>query len=638
MSRAEGPRSGASRAEGRRSGGASAGGHAPLLWITVGAVALRLLLFLGRGSYVAFDEGWYLLLGRNLWSGEGYTLSGLQHVALSPLFPVVAGAAGRVIHDAVWGGRIVAAISSGLVVLPCWYIFGRLGGRRLAILGTTLVALLPSLAPFVVPFWIDWDLWVGAEPLLHLLLYTAIALFLRAWERRSVGDAVVCGGAFALAYLARPEAIVTFGLLAAVASGFSLAGGAWLAGRRSDGAPAGPRRSAGRSRPVQFAACALAFLVVSLPYWMYLHDTLGRWTVTGRWVQVAPSSATSDRTSSVSSNRIEDMLWRGDASAYIRSLYSLTPGGTALANGYWGVPAGAVGRAGDANGSVDVPEPDRDEPSVVSGAGPEPATDAVGQTSAPSSAEGADATETRPWLLRFAEALGVAVPWYLWLLVIPGVAAPGKERRLDLEALVGVPLVATGILIARVVAIDPRTQLFIAPLAAMYAARGLLVVADAIKSRLGERIRGDIVTGLLVGAVVLDLLGTSAVRLVMSLTVGSPHHVVAAQNAAVGAAIAEATSEDATVMSFHPALALFADRDWRVLPLEPLDRIVRYARTQPDPYLVLSVFYPPEVRPLEEPHYLIVPVPADLPDSDRWRIDIPEVRTVMAFGELAPVE
>src|SRR5690606_997640 len=142
----------------------------------------------------------------------------------------------------------------------------------------------------------------------------------------------------------------------------------------------------------------------------------------------------------------------------------------------------------------------------------------------------------------------------------------------------------------------------------------------------------------LVGALVIVLLGTSVSRLVLSLTVGSPHHVVAAENAAVGAAIRRSTPEDVTVMSFHPAVALFADRDWRVLPMEPLDRIVRYARTQPSPYLVLSVFYPPEIRPLEEPHYLIVPVRSDLPERDRWRIDVPERRTVYSFGTLIPEE
>lgn len=599
-----------------------------VLVLTLAAIALRLLLLLGRGHYVAFDEGWYLLLSRNLWAGEGYSLSGLRHVALSPLFPILVGALDRVLHDAVWSGRIVAALAAGLLVTPCWFIFRRLAGERVAAVGAGFVAFLPSLAPFVVPYWIGWDLWVGAEPLLHLLLFFGLALFLRTWENRGVGTAVACGAAFALAYLARPEAIVTFGFLGALALGL-------LALRRVSGGSDGRTMPTRTSRRLARAVvCAVAFLGVAAPYWIYLRGTTGEWMITGRAVRLPTPPTGLTRSSDAAPNRIENMLWRGDASPYIQSLYSLNPSATALANGYWGVaPA-----EDDEVRSDEAPLPSRG-PSEEFAQSAGSSVDGETETAGPSS--GSDVVTpapASPWLLRYACALGVAFPWYLWLFAIPGLVAPGKERRPDLEALVGIPLVATSVLIARVVAIDPRTQLLIAPLAALYASRGLLVVADAIKPRLAHRIRGEVVTALLVGAVVLDLLGTSAVRLGMSLSVGSPHHVVAAENATVGAAIRDATSEDATVLSFHPALALFADRDWRVLPLEPLDRIIRYARTQPNPYLVLSVFYPPEVRPLEEPHYLVVPVPTDLPESERWRIDVSEPGTVVAFGELEPME
>jgi hypothetical protein len=624
-----------------------------VLVLTLAAVALRLLLLLGRGHYVAFDEGWYLILGRNLWHGEGYSLSGLRHVALSPLFPILAGALDRVLHDAMWSGRIVAALAAGLLVVPSWFIFRRLAGERTAAVGAGLVAFLPSLAPFVVPYWIGWDLWVGAEPLLHLLLFSGIALFLRTWTNGGLGAPAACGAAFALAYLARPEAVVTFGLLGALAVGLVLL-------RRGGGGPEGRTTPTRSSRMLARAVvCAAAFLMVATPYWIYLRGTTGEWMITGRAVRLPTPRTGPIRTSDAPPNRIEDMLWRGDASPYIRSLYSLNPSATALANGYWGVSRTEVDRAGDQDGETrsapggtnPTTGPERD-PELASAStdadageatsrdeAPGPVTDADGPRSIQGDAAGEVVqTRTTPWLLRYARALGVAMPWYLWLFAIPGLAMPGRERHPDLEALIGLPLVATSVLIARVVAIDPRTQLFIVPLAALYAARGLLVVADAVGSRLAERVRREVVTAVFLGLVALDLLGTSAVRLGMSLSVGSPHHVVAAENAAVGAAIRDATPDDATVMSFHPAVALFADRDWRVLPLEPLDRIIRYARTQPDPYLVLSVFYPPEVRPLEEPHYLIVPVPPDLPDSDRWRIEVPRPGTVMAFGELEPME
>ncbi len=593
--------------------------------LTGGAIILRLLLFLGRGSYVAFDEGWYLLLGRSLWSGEGYTLSGLPHVALSPLFPLLAGAAGRVLGDPVWAGRIVTGVASGLLVLPCWSIFRRLAPRRVAFAGVLLVAVAPSLAPFVVPYWVGWDLWVGAEPLLHLLLFSGLALLLRVWEAPRAATAAACGGVFSLAYLARPEAVGTFALVGLVAMLLSLAVPLldWARGPEV-------------KRLISVAAAAvISFGVVAGPYWIYLHGELGRWTLTGRHVTIAPApvrtgprSGTGERT-----NRIEDMLWRGDESAYVRTLYALDPSGTRLANGYWGIQ----------------PTPDQEpltsELPAVDGPGQAAAITEAAAPSVSAPAPGADVTDpptasppTDSWLRRYAAALGVVLPWYGWVFVLPGLLAPARAgaRRLDLEALVAVPLAVTSVLIVRIVAIDPRTQLFLAPLAAFYAARGALWVADAITDKWAGHVRAGLPPKLLIGGLVVAMLTTSLADLTLSLTVGSPHHVVAEQNAAVGGAIRRTTPEGASVVSFHPAIALFAHRDWRVLPLEPMPRIVRYAKTQPDPVLVLSVFYPPQVRPLEEPHYLIVPVPEDTPESERWRIDVPTGATVFAFGRLEP--
>src|SRR5688500_10530290 len=192
----------------------------PVLVLTLAAILLRLLMLLGRGHYVAFDEGWYLLLGRNLWSGAGYTLSGLDHVTLSPLFPILAGFVALLIDDIVWAGRLVAAVCAGLLVVPCWYLFRRLANERIATLGALFVAVAPALAAFTVPFWIGWELWVGAEPVLHLFLFIGMALALRAFDRPAWGGAAACGAAFALAYLSRPEAIVVFALLG---SGFVVA-------------------------------------------------------------------------------------------------------------------------------------------------------------------------------------------------------------------------------------------------------------------------------------------------------------------------------------------------------------------------------------------------------------------------------
>lgn len=584
----------------------------PVVLLTLGAIALRLLLFLGRGDYVAFDEGWYLLLGRSLWSGDGYTLTGLRHVALSPLFPILAGGAGRLLGDPVWGGRLVAAVSAGLLVLPCWSIARRLWSERVAYVAAVFVTVTPSLAAFVAPYWIGWDLWVGAEPLLHLFLFTGLALFLRAWGGGGWASALGCGAAFALAYLARPEAIGTFTLLGvtavAVAALGSLRGGV--------DAPTL------RHLMPRAAACALAFVLVSAPYWLFLHSELGRWSLSGRAVQVMPDRVATARPAGGTRgvNRIEEMLWADDP-AYVRRLYSLDATGTRLANDYWGIRP-----------PVEAPPPPG--VSAQGGDGEEPAAPAEAATAPAASTQAEEQPRPSPALVRYLEALGVAAPWYLWLFFLFGSTSAPRPRRPELEALVSLPVIGTSLLIVRLVAIDPRTQLVLVPWVALYAAAGACAMTDRLSRGLGRHLRPGLPAKLIIGGLVLALLGTSLARLGFSLAVGSPHHTVAAQNAAVGEAIRRASPEDATVVSFHPAVALFAERDWRVLPVEPMERIVRYARRQPTPYLVLSVFYPPPIRPLEEPHYLVVPVRPDLPESGPWHVDVEEPAVVYAFGEL----
>ena len=92
---------------------------------------------------------------------------------------------------------------------------------------------------------------------------------------------------------------------------------------------------------------------------------------------------------------------------------------------------------------------------------------------------------------------------------------------------------------AAVVAVDPRTQLFLAPLLAFYVARGVRLlgyVADARLTAAGAR-RG-FVRRLLAATLVLLLLGTHAQRLYSSLAFGSAHHIVGAENRRVAAALA----------------------------------------------------------------------------------------------------
>lgn len=572
----------------------------PVVWLTAGAVALRLTLLLGRGDYVAYDEAWYLLLGHNLLTGNGYTLSGLQHVALSPLFPILAAALGLMLDSLVWGGRIVAAVGSGLLVIPCWSIFRRMAGRQTALLACGLVAVMPSLAPFVVAWWVGWDLWVGAEPVLHLCLYSGIALFLRARERGGPGDWLLAGVAFGLAYLARPEAIIPFGILALVAA-------VTAAVRRA------PRLA------LRAAPFGVAFLVVATPYWLYLHDALGRWALTGRGVPALTTGGPAGPARG-SARSIERMLWMDDEAPYLATLYALDASGTGLASTYWGVAPRHR-------------ETPRDLPPAASTS--EAASDAL---SVPG-ASGPEAEELAPPspVALYGRTMQVLLPWYLLPLLVVGLLAPGRERWRREVAVAG-PLMVTSLLIAVMIAVDPRTQLFLVPLLAFYIARGIGVLGVAVDRRLRPTgIRRRFSERLLAAVALLLLLGTDVRRLHLSLDVGSPHHIVAAQHREVGEVLRRLVPDGEPIMSWIPAIAIHARRDWRVLPHASFPDLVRYAEAVKCGYIVFSVYAPSPLSLEQMPReYLIVRPTPEAAGADQWHIEVTETGEHYAVGWLKP--
>lgn len=634
----------------------------PLWFLAAAAIALRLLLFIGRDSYVAFDEGWYLLLGRNLFHGRGYTLSGLQHVALSPLFPILAGALDRIIDHPIWAGRIIAALTSGLLVVPCWFLFRRLAGRRTAFIGAAVVAVMPSLAPFVTAFWIGWDLWVGSEPLLHLAAYGALALAVAARVRRSSWLFILAGFAFAAAYLARGEGILVFGLATLAIAGHAL----W----RRDAPELG-----------RVLLMALAFGLLSAPYWAYLHGVTGRWTITGRGsTPTVALAAARHEERPAASRMIEQMLWQDQEAPYVRSLFALDASGRRLANPYWGLPpaekergtgdrapdaAPAPAGAGAASARPAPPVPAPPGPaagSVAPGAVQSgrlaDATQATAESSArqegrpPASAqEPAAGVPPRaapapprgflPGFVLYFRAINRIIPWLLWPLVLLGILLPRRRPSFD-ELLPAAAIMGTSAIIATAVAVDPRTQLIVVPLAAFYIARSLHALGLAV-DRLRNREPGNGVgprrgfgRRVAVALVLVVLFAVSARRLYFSLSLGSPHNVVGEANHRVGRMLDRRLPAGAVVMSWHPAIALYAHRDWRVLPLADLARTLTYANANHIRYIVLSEYYPaPPIVKQFGPRYLVLDVPPFEGSPDRFRLNVLDSDNDYVFAKLS---
>jgi hypothetical protein len=142
---------------------------------------------------------------------------------------------------------------------------------------------------------------------------------------------------------------------------------------------------------------------------------------------------------------------------------------------------------------------------------------------------------------------------------------------------------------------------------------------------------------MLAAAALVLLFGTQARRLYMSLAVGSPHHYVGAENRLVGAALRQLVPSDGSVMSWHPAIALYARRDWRVLPYAAFADIVRYADAIDAGYLVLSPYYPgPRLLGESSREHLVIRVPTGAAGVRTWHLDVHDDAGPYLLGTLRP--
>lgn len=515
--------------------------------IVVAALLLRLLLLYVRGEYIVYDEGYYLLLARSLREGHGFMLNGLPHVALSPLQPVIVAGLSLLGIPDLWASRLLAAACGALLVLPAASLARRGFGERGARSAAIFVALCPALLTYL-PFFPGqgWNLYFGSEPLYLLLALSAVAVGVRAALDEPWQLWLGAGALGSLAWLTRLEGIVL-----SAALGLSMLG--MLAYRRR--LALWPR-----------AAAALAVgVVIALPYLLYLHGALGRWAISGR-VQAAaaregPAVAQRGPPDGGGSDAVNDFVWGGDTEVLWRTLYALAPSGRRMASQYWGVAG-----------------PDTTGPAPVV---------AVPEARAPAADSAAPHAGSPTGTLR--RAVMVVAP--LWLMVLAIWGAGRIRPRADAALWLG-PVGLATIVPALLAYAEPRALLLLAPAACILAAGAVEHARQLLERRPGRARFGPVLPGL----VVLALVSPTARDFSRAWTQLTPLQQVAAARRVVGEYLGAHLPAEARIVSWHPAIAIWAHRDWRVLPYDAFARIVGYARAQDARAVVFSRFEPSPMR------------------------------------------
>jgi Dolichyl-phosphate-mannose-protein mannosyltransferase len=232
-----------------------------LLGIGAAAILLRLGIVLWLPRMVWRDEVDYLLLGRNLLDGRGFTNpDGSAHVIFPPAYPFVVGTIARFVGDLEWASDLAYVLCGSLLLFPVAVIARRIYGTATAAFAVAALAICPALTVSV--------LYAGSmtEPLYTCLLYGALAALLVGLQdhrRRLIPGA---GLLFGLAYLVRPEAFAHAAVSLLVIFG-------WLM-----------RRGVGMLRQMRWpiGGFVVAFALAAAPYVWYLHIHTGKWLLTGK--------------------------------------------------------------------------------------------------------------------------------------------------------------------------------------------------------------------------------------------------------------------------------------------------------------------------------------------------------------------
>ncbi|HEY2956306.1 MAG TPA: glycosyltransferase family 39 protein [Candidatus Eisenbacteria bacterium] len=229
------------------------------------ALALRAALA-ARAPIIEVDGAYWAGLAAALERGD------LRHgfsTAWPPLYPALVAAFARIARMAGTElepaaleacARGASVLAGTLLLVPLFLIARRLLSPRAATVAVLLAAVHPRLLQYSAA--------ALSEATYTLLLALALALLVAREQEPGSGAAreALAGALFGLGYLVRPEAL-------------ALAAAIWTAGlfrRPRDADAQSPGRAlASRLRP----AFAIATIAVALPWLLFLHGALGRWSL-----------------------------------------------------------------------------------------------------------------------------------------------------------------------------------------------------------------------------------------------------------------------------------------------------------------------------------------------------------------------
>lgn len=236
-------------------------GRETLLLITVLAVGcLMRLLLVNYETEVGVDSVHYVLTGDNMARGAGWDTwdtTGGRWV-MPPMFPLLIAIFRLAGFGLEYSGHLASVAAGTLLIATTYFLTRRLFGSPSATAAAWIAAFTPIL--------VDYSAVIMTELLFAAFTMLMIIFCHRAFSSHGAAFDAFWSGVFAgLAFLTK-----TFGILLLP---FLLAGYLFARG------------GASRTKPsVQLSLALIGFLLLAVPYWLALHQTLGKWVIDGKGI------------------------------------------------------------------------------------------------------------------------------------------------------------------------------------------------------------------------------------------------------------------------------------------------------------------------------------------------------------------
>lgn len=235
-----------------------------VILLTIIALIVR-LISLHYYHFIGVDGGvdgvGYAVSGKNLFSGLGYSIQGAPQLVLHPLYSILIGVSWFFTQNLEFSGQIVSVIAGSLLIIPVFYLTRGMYGRKAGLWAAIFVVICPPL--------IFGSTEVRLASLYTLLLLTTVAIGWKALGSKYLLWWALTGLMLALSYLTRSEAIMflpIFLLLCLLLSKFKTSYSSSMI----------------KLIILRSAVLLTVFVLVSFPFWYFLHRHTDKWIFTGR--------------------------------------------------------------------------------------------------------------------------------------------------------------------------------------------------------------------------------------------------------------------------------------------------------------------------------------------------------------------